>query len=80
MELTAIEDFEKLGKDNALFAELDKICKRKHGIWCEEAEELTRSLERKFEIDIPKVETIYIYLHITDAREESGAGYIFAAA
>ena len=38
MELTAIEDFEKLGKDNALFAELDKICKRKHGIWCEEAE------------------------------------------
>lgn len=39
MELTAIEDFEKLGKDNALFAELDKICKRKHGIWCEEAEE-----------------------------------------
>ena len=39
MELTAIEDFEKLGKDNALFAELDKICKRKHGIWCEEAEQ-----------------------------------------
>lgn len=39
MELTAIEDFEKLGKDNALFAELDKICKKKHGIWCEEAEE-----------------------------------------
>ena len=38
MELTAISDFEKLGKDNALFAELDKICKKKHGIWCEEAE------------------------------------------
>nr|WP_295285740.1 zinc-binding dehydrogenase [uncultured Blautia sp.] len=39
MELTAISDFEKLGKDNELFAELDKICKRKHGIWCEEAEQ-----------------------------------------
>lgn len=39
MELTAISDFEKLGRDNELFAELDKICKRKHGIWCEEAEQ-----------------------------------------
>lgn len=38
MELTAISDFEKLGENNELFAELDKICKRKNGIWCEEAE------------------------------------------
>ena len=39
MELTAIEDFEKLGKENELFAELAKICKEKNGIWCEEAEQ-----------------------------------------
>lgn len=38
MELTAISDFEKLGENNELFAELDKICKKKNGIWCEEAE------------------------------------------
>ena len=38
MELTAIEDFEKLGETNELFAELAKICNRKNGIWCEEAE------------------------------------------
>ena len=34
------------------------------------AEELTRSLERKFEIEIPKVETIYIYLHLKGAKHE----------
>lgn len=39
MELTAIEDFEKLGKDNELFARLDTICKAHNGIWCKEAEE-----------------------------------------
>lgn len=39
MELTAIEDFEKLGKDNELFANLAKICKEKNNIWCEEAEQ-----------------------------------------
>lgn len=38
MELTAIEDFEKLGEENELFAALDKICKSHNGIWCEEAE------------------------------------------
>lgn len=38
MELTAIEDFEELGKDNELFAQLAKICKAKNNIWCEEAE------------------------------------------
>ena len=38
MKLAAISDFEKLGKENTLFAELDKICKKKNGIWCEEAE------------------------------------------
>ena len=38
MELTAIEDFEKLGKDNEMFAELARICKKNHNVWCEEAE------------------------------------------
>ena len=38
MPLTAIEDFGKLGQDNELFANLDRICKSKNGIWCEEAE------------------------------------------
>lgn len=39
MELTAIEDFEKLGKDNKLFFQLNQICKEHHGIWCKEAED-----------------------------------------
>lgn len=38
MKLTAIEDFEKLGQENELFAALAKICAAKGGIWCEEAE------------------------------------------
>lgn len=38
MELTAIEDFEKLGENNELFAGLAKICKAKNNLWCEEAE------------------------------------------
>ena len=33
-------------------------------------EELTKSLERKSEIEIPKVETIYIYLHLKGAKQE----------
>ncbi len=39
MELTAIEDFEKLGENSELFARLSEICKAKNNIWCEEAEE-----------------------------------------
>lgn len=38
MELTAIEDFEKLGKKNALFAALAEICKAHNNVWNEEAE------------------------------------------
>ncbi|MDD7390498.1 MAG: zinc-binding dehydrogenase [Lachnospiraceae bacterium] len=38
MELTAIADFEKLGQENELFAELARICSAEGGIWCEEAE------------------------------------------
>lgn len=39
MELTAIEDFEKLGKNNELFAQLAIICKKNNNVWCEEAEQ-----------------------------------------
>ena len=38
MELTAIEDFEELGKDNELFRRLGEICKKNNNVWCEEAE------------------------------------------
>lgn len=37
--LTAIADFGEKGKDNALFAELHKICKAHNGLWNIEAEE-----------------------------------------
>lgn len=39
MELTAIEDFEELGQNNELLAELGRICKAHNGIWCKEAED-----------------------------------------
>ncbi|MGM0380055.1 MAG: zinc-binding dehydrogenase [Bacillota bacterium] len=39
MDLTAIDDFEKLGKNNKLFKKLDSILKNNNGIWCKEAED-----------------------------------------
>lgn len=38
MPLTPIEDMEKLGETDPLFAELAKIVKRSNGLWCAEAE------------------------------------------
>lgn len=38
MPLTAIADFEELGKTDPLFAELDKLCKANKGLWNAEAE------------------------------------------
>ena len=38
MEMTAIEDFEKKGKDNPHFAKLAEITNRNRGLWCVEAE------------------------------------------
>ena len=38
MELTAIDDFEKLGKDNDMFKTLDKLVKKNNGLWSAEAE------------------------------------------
>ena len=38
MELTAIDDFEKKGETDPLFAELAKITKKHNGLWSAEAE------------------------------------------
>lgn len=38
MPMTAIADFEELGKDNEMFAELAKITKKTGGLWSAEAE------------------------------------------
>lgn len=38
MPLTAIEDFEELGKNDPLFFNLGKICKENNGLWCDKAE------------------------------------------
>ena len=38
MELTAINDFEKKGKDNPHFTKLAEIVNRNKGLWCAEAE------------------------------------------
>ncbi|EPY2276369.1 zinc-binding dehydrogenase [Clostridium sporogenes] len=48
MELTAIEDFEKLGENNEFYRKLAEICKKDNNVWCEEAEKfLLESLENK---------------------------------
>lgn len=38
MPMTAIADFEELGKTDKFFRELDEICKKNNGIWSDEAE------------------------------------------
>lgn len=38
MELTAIEDFERLGREHELFRALGEICQRSNNVWNEEAE------------------------------------------
>lgn len=40
MPLTAITDFEELGKEDPLFAKLDEVCKKNRGLWCAEAEKI----------------------------------------
>lgn len=49
MPLTAIEDFEELGKNDPLFAKLDQACKRNRGMWSAEAEKI---LFEHFGVDI----------------------------
>ena len=38
MPLTAIADFEKLGKEDPFYAKLDELCKANNGLWSVEAE------------------------------------------
>ncbi len=38
MPLTAITDFEALGEEQPMFAQLAKICQTNNNVWCEEAE------------------------------------------
>ena len=38
LPLTAISDFEELGKTDPMFAELDRMCKANNGLWNPEAE------------------------------------------
>lgn len=38
LPLTAIADFEKLGKEDPFFAKLDELCKANNGLWSPEAE------------------------------------------
>ena len=40
LPLTAIEDFEELGKTNPLFAKLHESCKANKGLWNTEAEKI----------------------------------------
>ncbi len=39
MPLTALADFEKLGREDPFFAKLDELCKAHRGLWNSEAEE-----------------------------------------
>lgn len=43
LPLTAISDFETLGKTDPLFARLHEICCRNNGLWCAEAEQFLLS-------------------------------------
>ena len=38
LPLTAIADFEELGKTDSMFAELDRLVKKNNGLWSGEAE------------------------------------------
>ena len=40
MPLTAIEDFEELGKTDPLFKKLDEACKENRGLWSAKAEKI----------------------------------------
>ena len=51
LPLTAIEDFEKRGKTDPLFAKLHAICSRNNGLWCAEAEQVLLSLAKPISAD-----------------------------
>lgn len=47
MNLTAIEDFKKLGEKDDFFKELAEIVERNNGLWCEEAEKFLLKHKKK---------------------------------
>ena len=47
LPLTAIADFEELGKTDPLFAELDRVCKANKGLWNPEAERILLAAKAK---------------------------------
>jgi len=49
MELTAIEDFERLGEDSHFYGTLSQICRKNNNCWCGEAEQFLLS-EHGFEM------------------------------
>ncbi|MDD3746631.1 MAG: zinc-binding dehydrogenase [Anaerostipes sp.] len=51
LPLTAIDDFEELGKTNPMFKKLDELCKKHHGCWNSEAEKV---LLEEFHVDLTK--------------------------
>ena len=54
LPMTAIVDFAEKGKENPLFAELDRICSAHSGLWCKEAEDYLLANAPKIEIGEPK--------------------------
>jgi threonine dehydrogenase-like Zn-dependent dehydrogenase len=51
-DLIAIDDFEEKGKENALFAELDDICKKHNGLWSVEAESYLLAKAKDFGLQL----------------------------
>lgn len=47
MPMTAIADFEKLGKTDPFFKDLDEICKKHNGLWSDEAEKYVLTNAKK---------------------------------
>ena len=54
MPMTAISDFAEKGKEDPLFAELDRICAAHKGLWSKEAEDYLLANAPKIEIGEPK--------------------------
>ncbi len=49
MPMTAIADFEELGKTDKFFRDLDEICKKNNGIWSDEAEKYVLANAKKIQ-------------------------------
>ena len=47
--MTAIADFEELGKTDKFFYDLSEICKKNNGIWSDEAEKYVLANAKKID-------------------------------